>query len=192
MCLLFVFGRWQHTLWKINKHWKRESTWNFQVLSPHFFKVVELLNEDWAKFVQSEIFQLQSMLNAIRFINQRFCVQEFWNFVSGLDIQLEQSENNNAVCKQIICRLWNTTSHIPFFFGELIWTYGSEVKVCRRESVDLGSIPAGWGNSIAPPPFCLAMSPSVHWLSWGGSVWSVSLKKSLTRPLCLFILKESG
>ena len=44
----------------------------FQVLSSHFFKVNELLDEQWAKLYKVKIFQLKSMSNAIRCINQRF------------------------------------------------------------------------------------------------------------------------
>ena len=58
------------------------------------------------KLCKVKLFQLQPMSN------------EFWNIVSGLDIQLEQSKNNNPVCKKICCRLLNTTSHIILF-----WSY---------------------------------------------------------------------
>ena len=33
----------------------------------------------------------------------KVCVQEFWYFVSGLDIQLEKSEYNSPVSKKICC-----------------------------------------------------------------------------------------
>ena len=49
----------------------------------------------------------------------KVCLQEFWNFVSGLDIQSEQSENNNPALKKSSCRLLNTGSNIPFF--SIIW-----------------------------------------------------------------------
>ena len=69
---------------------------------------------------QVKMFQLQSMLNWIKCINQMFntvCIQEFLYFVSGLDIQLEQSKNYNPVSKNICCSLrwWNSKSHILFF-----------------------------------------------------------------------------
>ena len=32
----------------------------------------------------------------------KVCVQEFWYFVSGLDIQLEQSENDSPVRKKSV------------------------------------------------------------------------------------------
>ena len=45
----------------------------------------------------------------------KVCVQEFTYFVSGLDIQLEQSKYYSPVCKKNGCRWQNMTSHIPFF-----------------------------------------------------------------------------
>ena len=38
------------------------------------------------KLLEVKIFQIQSILNAIRHIDQRVCVQELWYFESGLDI----------------------------------------------------------------------------------------------------------
>ena len=75
----------------------------FQVINSHFFRVDELLDAHWAKIVRSENKMYRS----------KVCVQEFLYFVSGLDIQLEQSENDNPVCSG--CRLQYTTSHIMFF-----------------------------------------------------------------------------
>ena len=45
----------------------------------------------------------------------KVCVQEFWNFVSGLDIQVEKSECDRPVCQKISCRWRNMTSHIQVF-----------------------------------------------------------------------------
>ena len=44
----------------------------------------------------------------------KVCVQEFSYFVSGLDIQLEQSEDS-PVREKLGCRWRNTTSHILLF-----------------------------------------------------------------------------
>ena len=41
------------------------------------------------------------MSNAIRCINQRFAFKNFSYFVSGLDIKLEQSENDSPARKKI-------------------------------------------------------------------------------------------
>ena len=71
----------------------------------------------------------------------KVCAQEFSYFVSGLDIQLEQSENNSPLRKKISCRWRNTTSHIPCFIGQLIQTNGLVVEVSSRELGCMGSIP---------------------------------------------------
>ena len=74
----------------------------------------------------------------------KVCVQKFSYNVSGLDIQLEQSENDSHVRKKIGCIWRNTTSHIPFFS---IQSY-LVVKASRTESGDLGSIPDDCRNSL--------------------------------------------
>ena len=71
----------------------------------------------------------------------KVCVQEFWYFVSGLDIQLEQSENYSPVRKNIGCRWRNMTSQTSFFFEELMRSNGSVVKVSCCEKGDKGSSP---------------------------------------------------
>ena len=55
------------------------------------------------------------MSNAIRCINQRFAFKNFSYFVSGLDINLEQSENDSPARKKIGCKLRSTTSFTVFF-----------------------------------------------------------------------------
>ena len=45
-----------------------------------------------------KIFQLQSMSNAITYIDEGL-LSRIWYMVSGLDIQLEQSENDNPAWK---------------------------------------------------------------------------------------------
>ena len=108
----------------------------FQVIRSHVFEVYDLLDEHWAKIVQSENIStpiyVESDLD--KMYQTKVCLQEFWYFVSGLDIQLEQSEKNNPVCRG--CRLLNTTSHALLFFGEMIWTSGLVVKVSSRLSGD--------------------------------------------------------
>ena len=44
----------------------------FQILSSHFFKVNELLDEHWAKLWEMNFVQLQSMSNVTRCFDQRF------------------------------------------------------------------------------------------------------------------------
>ena len=76
-------------------------------------------------------------------------VQEILYFVSSLDIQLEQSKNDNPVRKKSVtgCEIKRV---IYCFLRKSILTYGSVVKVSRGESGDLGLIPAGCGNSLQP------------------------------------------
>ena len=70
----------------------------------------------------------------------------------GLDVQFEQSENDNPVGKKMVastCKIHKLCpwTNILFFWStdSLIRTYGLVVKVTRsrRESGDMGSIPAG-------------------------------------------------
>ena len=103
----------------------------FQVISSHFLEVYELLSENWAKIVQSEKISTPIFFECDKRYQSKDCVQGFTYFVSGLDIQLQQSENNSPVRKTNGCRWRNTTSHIPFFFLQLIWTNGLVVKNLR-------------------------------------------------------------
>ena len=71
----------------------------FQVLSSHFSKVDILLNEHWEKRVHIE---------SISNINVKWTTR--WYILSGLDILLEQSENENPACKQSVqgCKKWQS------------------------------------------------------------------------------------
>ena len=89
----------------------------FQVISSHFFKVDELLDEHWAKIVQSENISTPIYVECNKMYRSKVCVQEFSYFVSGLDIQVEKSEYDSPAGQKISCRWQNTTSHIPFFSG---------------------------------------------------------------------------
>ena len=90
---------------------------NFQVISSHFFKVNELLDEHWAtwKIVWSENISTPIYVEWDKMYRSKIYVQEFLCLVSGLDLQFELSENDSPVCKKISCRWWNTTKHIQFF-----------------------------------------------------------------------------
>ena len=94
--------------------------------------------------LQSENISTPIYIECDKMYHSMVCIQEFWYFVSGLDIQLEQSKNNSPVCQKIGCRWRNTTSHILFFLPELIRTNGLVVKMSSRDSGDLGSIPVGF------------------------------------------------
>ena len=133
----------------------------FQVISSHFFEVDELLDEHWAKIVQSENISTPIYVECDKMYQWKVCGRDF---VSGLDIQLEQSKNNSPVCKKIGCRWQNTTKNILFFFRAMdmnLWlsVYGESQRV-----VQLG-FNSWWvlKRSATPRPFCVALSPSVHW-----------------------------
>ena len=72
----------------------------FQVFSSHFFEVDELLDEQWAKIVQSEKISNPIYVECDEMYRSKVCVHEFSFFVSGLDNQLEPLENNNPVRKK--------------------------------------------------------------------------------------------
>ena len=84
------------------------------------------------------------MLNVIRCIDAKVCIQEFSYFVSGLDIQLEKSEYDSPVRKKISCRWRNTTSHIPVFSS---YRYESKAEWLRLVA-DMGSIPDVCWNDL--------------------------------------------
>ena len=84
----------------------------FQVISSHIFEINKLLNEHWAKIVQSE--NIPIYVECDKMSQSEACVKEFSYFMSGLDIQLKNSKYYSPVCKKIGCRWRNTTSHIPF------------------------------------------------------------------------------
>ena len=82
----------------------------FQVISSHSFEVDELLDE------QCEVKKFNPIyVECDKTYRSKVWVQEFSYFASGLDIQLEKSENNSPVRKKIGCRWRNTTSRILFF-----------------------------------------------------------------------------
>ena len=58
----------------------------FQVISSHFFKL-----SYGAKIVLSENISTPIYVECDKTYQSNICVQEFWYFVSGLDIQLEQA-----------------------------------------------------------------------------------------------------
>ena len=94
---------------------------------------------------------------SIKGLRSRILVYSVWPWYSTLTIQEQQS-----YMQKIGCRLRNTTSHTPFFSVKWYeprakWTV---FKVSHRESCDMGRV---LKPSAAPQPFCVALSPSVHW-----------------------------
>ena len=96
----------------------------------------------WAKIVQSENISTPIYVEYNKMYWSKVCVQQFWYFVSGLDIQSELSENDSPVRKKIGCRWQNMTSHIHFS-KQFIQTNGLVVKASSKLSGHLGFIPVG-------------------------------------------------
>ena len=71
----------------------------------------------------------------------KVCVQKFWYIVSGLDIQLENSEDDNPARKKSGSSLRKQRFIYPFF-GKLRRIYGTVVKVGLNELGDMGSMAA--------------------------------------------------
>ena len=85
----------------------------FQVFSFHLFEVDELLNQHWARIVRSENISTPIYVECNKMYQSKVCIQDFWFFVSGLHIQPEQSENDNASRrKKSGSRLLETTIHV--------------------------------------------------------------------------------
>ena len=124
----------------------------FQVISFYFFEVDELLDEQWAKIVQSENISTPIYVECDKMYRPKVCVQEFSYFVFGLDIQLEKPEYYSPVSKKMVAVAKYDESDTVISLL-LIWINGLVVKT-------------GWwvlNSSAAPQPFCVALSPSVHW-----------------------------
>ena len=76
----------------------------FQVLCTQFFKVNELLCEQWEKIVWSE--NISTPMSPIyvecnKMYRPKIWVQEFWYCVPGLDIQLELSYIDNPASNNV-------------------------------------------------------------------------------------------
>ena len=102
----------------------------FQVLCFHIFQVDVLLDEQRAKFVQSEIISTPIYDECNKMYRSKVCFQQFWYIVSGLDVQFEQSDNDNPVGKKNGCinlQVAKYTNYVPgliyYFFGQLIVWY---------------------------------------------------------------------
>ena len=134
----------------------------FHVLSSHFSEVEKLLNEHWANIVRIEIFSTPIYVECDKMYRSKVCDQEFWYILSGLDIQPEQSENNNPAGKSCPM-LREITIHVPPFFMKSIQIFGSVIKascsgsgaIRRRFAAAL--LPRLFGNNVpghttrAPP-----------------------------------------
>ena len=54
------------------------------------------------KIVWSEDVSTPIYVECYKMYQSMVCIQKFWYFVPGLDIQPEQSKNNNPVCKKAV------------------------------------------------------------------------------------------
>ena len=94
-----------------------------------------------------KIFQLQSMLNAIRLIYwSKVCIQEFWYCVSWYStwkIQVLQS-----CTRKNLLQMARYDESYYVFLEQLIRTHGLLVNVSRRESGYMGSNPEECWNSL--------------------------------------------
>ena len=72
--------------------------------------------------MQSEDFSTQ-----YKMYQSKVCVQEFWYFVPGLDIQHEQSENDNPALKKVVtcCETRQVIYHFFLQINTNLWLCGS-------------------------------------------------------------------
>ena len=115
----------------------------FQVISSHFFEVEELLDEHWAKIVQSKNIPTNSNLYRMRYdvsikgLRSRNLVFRVWPWYSTWKILAQQSCMPKNGLQMAKYGEWYTV-----FFEHLIRTYGWLVKTGCRDSGDMGSISA--------------------------------------------------
>ena len=75
----------------------------------------------------------------------KVCSQEFWSLLSGLDIQLEQSKNDNPAKNQFkVARYDNFTNHKNVFYCIQIHICGLVMKATCSELGDMGLIATVW------------------------------------------------
>ena len=88
----------------------------FQVISSHFFKVDELLMSIEQKLCKVKIFHFQSMLNAIRCIDQRFTFKNSGILCLALIFNLSNPRMTFFYAKKIGCNLQVAKYHdsLPF------------------------------------------------------------------------------
>ena len=104
------------------------------------------------KLCEVKIFQLQSMLNAIRCIDQRFVFKNSRISCLTLIFKLKNPSMTVLYAKKSVEGGENMTSHILLFsLKQLIRTYGLVVKTGCRESGNMGLIPDDCCN---PLPAC--------------------------------------
>ena len=133
----------------------------FHVLSSHFFEVDDLLDEHWAKLCTVKIFQLQSMLNVIRCINQRSAFKNSGILCLALILNLKYPSMTVLYAKKSVAG--GEIQRVIYLFFQS--TNGLVVKVGHRESGDMGSIPDEFWIALAASwPFCVLTLAEPHFL----------------------------
>ena len=109
----------------------------------------------WAKIVQSENISTPIYVECCKMYRSKACVQEFSYFVSGLIFNLKNPSTTVVYAKKSVAG-GEIRRVIYRFFAQLIRINGLVVKPgCRVRWV--------LKPSAVPRPFCVALSPSVHW-----------------------------
>ena len=100
------------------------------------------------KLCKVKIFQLQSMSNAIRCIDQRFAFKNSRISCLALIFNLKNPSTTVLYAKKSVAggEIWRVIYR--FFFKLSIWTYGLVVNTGCRESGDMGSIPDDCWNPL--------------------------------------------
>ena len=100
------------------------------------------------KLCEVKIFQLQSMSNAIRCIDQRFALKN--SRISCLALIFNLNNRRTTILYTKISVAGGEIRRYTAFFEEWIRTYGLAVKVSRMESGDMVSISDECWNSRSP------------------------------------------
>ena len=85
------------------------------------------------QIVQSENISTQIYVECYKMYQSKVCVQDFGYFVPGLDIQPEQSENDNSSLKKQVAGCKAGQHIFTVFFCKLTQTHGLVIKVSRSE-----------------------------------------------------------
>ena len=93
----------------------RRSVLNFKLSALTFSRLMSCLMCIEQKLCNVNVFQLQSMSNAIGCINQRFVFKNSGILCLALIFNLNNLRTTVLYAQKIRCRWRNTTSHIQFF-----------------------------------------------------------------------------
>ena len=98
----------------------RRSVLNF-VFSSYFSEVDKLLDEHWhwAKKIGREKISTPIHVPCNHIYWSKICGQEFWYILSGLDIQLQKSENDNTARKKWF--IWQVIYWFFLMYMDMNW-----------------------------------------------------------------------